>query len=219
MMIKADLHTHTRFSPDSATPPEKLVARCIRRGLDCIAVTDHNTVKGAMAVKEMSPFTVIVGEEIKTTGGDIIGLFLQEVVPPGLSPQAAAEHVKAQGGLVSIPHPFDRFRGSALRSEALEEVLPLADIVEGFNARNALGSADRRAMALANEHKLAICAVSDAHAAFEVGRTYVLMPEFDGTAQGFLACLRQGNMVTHRSSPLVHVITTCQKLKKRLLRR
>ena len=218
-MPRADLHIHTRFSHDCATSPEKLVARCLQRGIDCIAVTDHNAIQGALAVRELATFTVIVGEEIMTTGGDITGLFLNEEVPPGLRPSEAAHRIKEQGGLVSIPHPFDTVRSSVILPEALEEVLPLADVVEVFNARNTFDQANQRAMELAQSHGLAASAVSDAHTLGELGRTYVNMPDFDGTAQGFLASLRQGSLVTHRSSPLVHIVTTYNKLKGLVLRK
>jgi len=214
-VLRTDLHIHTYFSRDCAIPPEGLVDRCVFSGLNCIAVTDHNTIQGALAIKEMAPLTVIIGEEIKTADGDIIGLFLHEEVPPGLTAFATAQRIRAQGALVSIPHPFDRFRSSVIRPEALQDVLPLADIVEGFNARNILSKSNRKALALAEAHGLTVSAVSDAHTVREVGRTYVEMPEFDGTALGFLEALRHGTLVTHRSSPLVHIASKYQTLKGR----
>ena len=218
-MLRADLHIHTRFSHDCATSPEKLVARCLRQGITCIAVTDHNTIQGALAVRELAPFIVIVGEEVKTSAGEITGLFLSEEISPGLPPLETALRIKDQGGLVSIPHPFDQFRSSAISHDALEEVLPLTDIIEVFNARSTFDHANRLAQELAQAHGLAASAGSDAHTLLELGRTYVSMPEFDGTAQGFLASLRQGSLVTHRTSPLVHLATTFQRLKGRLVRR
>lgn len=218
-MLRTDLHIHTCFSYDGAVSPEKLVARCLQRGLSCVAITDHNSIAGALAVRQLAPFTVIVGEEIRTTGGELTGLFLTEEVPGDLPPLETLRRIKAQGGLVSIPHPFDRFRSSVIRQEALEEVLPRVDIIEGFNARNTFRQANQRALALARAYGLAVSAVSDAHTLLEVGRTYVVMPEFDGTAAGFLTSLRQGALVTRRSSPLVHVATTYQKLRGRILRR
>lgn len=214
-MLRTDLHTHTRFSFDCGTDPKKLVARCVRRGLSCIAVTDHNTIRGAIAVKELAPFQVIVGQEISTTGGDIIGLFLEHEVPAGLEPEEAAQRVKEQGGLVSIPHPFDRMRGSAVSAQALAEVLPLADIVEAFNARNMLAGSDKQATALAQAAGKVPVSVSDSHTLGELGRSYVEMMEFDGTPRGFMASLRHGSLVTRRSSPLVHVATTYYKLRRR----
>ena len=214
-MPRADLHVHTRYSPDCASASLKLVARCLERGLDCIAITDHNTIEGALETREIAPFTVIVGEEVTTTGGDIIGLFLREEVPSGLSPLEAVQCIKEQGGLVSIPHPFDRFRSSVIRPDPLSQVLPHVDIIETFNARNVLGRADRKAAEMASRHNIAACSVSDAHTIHELGRTYVAMPEFDGTAQGFLTALRQGTLVCHRSNPLVHAASSLFKLRRR----
>lgn len=218
-MLKADLHIHTYFSHDCATPPEQLVARCLDAGLNCIAVTDHNTIQGALALKELAPFIVIIGEEVRTSEGEITGLFLHEEVPPGLTAFATARRIRGQGGLVSIPHPFDRVRTSVIRPEGLDDVVPLADIVEGFNARNTFRRADQRAMELAKARDLAVSAVSDAHTIREVGWTYVEMLEFDGTPEGFLASLRQGTLVTRRSSPLVHLTTTYLKFRRKLARR
>ena len=215
-MLRTDLHVHTRYSFDCGTDLESLVARCVRRGLNCVAVTDHNTIQGAIAIRELAPFQIIVGEEISTAGGDIIGLFLEQEVPAGLEPTEAARRVKEQGGLVSIPHPFDRVRGSAVSAQALADVLPLADIVEAFNSRNMRAGSDRQAAALAQASGKVPASVSDAHTLGELGRTYVEMMEFDGTARGFMASLRHGSLVTRRSSPLVHLASTYQKLRRRL---
>ena len=148
--------------------------------------------------------------------GEITGLFLKETIPRGLSPAETARRIKEQGGLVSIPHPFDRFRREVISRSALYEVLPYADIVEAFNSRNNLSADDRKAQEFANEHGLLTSGVSDAHTLIELGRTYVLMPEFDGTPDGFKQALAQGTIVGRRMSPLIHVLTTLTKLKKRL---
>jgi len=218
-MLKVDLHLHTHFSPDCDTPPQRLVARCLEVGLNCIAVTDHNTIRGALETRRIAPFRVIVGQEVKTSQGEIIGLFLQEEIPPGLDPLETVERIKAQGGLVVLPHPCDPFRASVIQQGALEEVLPLADIIEVFNARNTLEAADRRARQLAEEYGLVMSAVSDAHTLQEVGHTYVEMPPFDGTPQAFKEALAQGRLVTRRTTPLIHVRTLYTKLKRRYWKR
>ena len=215
-MIKADFHMHTCFSPDSETTPERLVERCIEVGLGLIAVTDHNTIEGALAVREIAPFPVIVGEEVKTTEGEVTGLFLNETVPPGLSPLETVRRIKDQGGLVSLPHAFDRFRSEVISPGALEEVVAQADIIEVFNARNNLSADDRKAEAFAQEHGLIMSGVSDAHTPIELGRTYVEMPEFDGTPEDFKRALAQGTIVGRRMSPLIHFTTTFTRFKKRL---
>ena len=210
---------HTHFSPDSEVSPEKLVERCIRVGLDCVAVTDHNTIEGALAVRQIAPFKVIIAEEVASSNGEITGLFLQETIPRGLSPLETVGRIREQGGLVSIPHPFDRFREEVISRDALKEILPYAEIVEVFNSRNNLRADDRKAEEFAREHGLLISGVSDAHTLMELGRTYVEMPDFDGTPADFKRALAQGRIVGRRMSPLIHVATTFIKLKKRLLGR
>ncbi|GAG02442.1 unnamed protein product, partial [marine sediment metagenome] len=134
-MLKADLHTHTYFSPDSLTSPEKYVQACVNRRINCVAVTDHNAIDGALAVEKLATFKVIIGEEVESAEGEIIGLFLQEEVPPSLGSEETVERIKGQGGLVCIPHPFDRFRGEHLAEAALMRILPQVDIIEALNAR------------------------------------------------------------------------------------
>jgi predicted metal-dependent phosphoesterase TrpH len=215
--MRVDLHMHTRFSPDSEMSPESLVKRCVKVGLDCIAVTDHNTIEGAKEVKRIAPFTVIVGEEVESSDGEITGLFLEEAVPRGLSPLETVKLIKEQGGLVSIPHPYDRFRSSVITPRGIEEVLPYADIVEIFNSRNSLDADNRKAVELADEHGLLTSGVSDAHTPIELGRTYVEMPDFDGTPEDFKQALAQGTIVARKTSPLIHVLTALTKAKRRVL--
>lgn len=208
---------HTHFSPDSQVSPERLVARCEQVGLSCIAVTDHNTTEGAKAVRRIAPFLVIIGEEVLTSEGEVTGLFLTETIPSGLSPIETARKIKDQGGLVSIPHPFDRFRREVVSRSALEELAQYTDIVEVFNARNNLSADDRKAADFARDHGLLTSGVSDAHTTMELGRTYVEMPEFDGTPEGFKLALGQGVIIGRRMTPFIHVITSLTKIKKRLL--
>jgi len=197
---------------------ENLIDRCIEVGLNCIAVTDHNTIEGALEAQRMAPFMVIIGEEIQSTAGEITGLFLKEEIPKGLSPVDTAKRIKEQGGLVSLPHPFDRFRGEVISPQGLEEVLPYTDIVEVFNSRNNLGADDRKAYEFAQEHGLVASGVSDAHTALELGRTYVEIPEFDGSPEGLKYALARGRIIARRTSPFIHVVTTFTKIRKRISR-
>ncbi len=208
---------HTHFSPDSEMSPERLVARCLEVGLSCVAVTDHDSIEGALEVRGLASFTVIIGEEVASSQGEITGLFLQEQVPPGLSPVETARRIKDQGGLVSLPHPFDRFRRRVISRSALEEMTPYVDIVEVFNARNNMAADDRKAYDFALERQLLTSGVSDAHTPYELGRAHVEMPEFDGTPEDFMRALAEGKIVGRRTSPLIHVLTTFTKAKKRLL--
>jgi predicted metal-dependent phosphoesterase TrpH len=199
--------------------PQALVAKCVRTGLGCIAVTDHNTIEGALETAHIALFTVIVGEEVGSSGGEIIGLFLKEPVLRGLTPLETVQAIKAQGGLVSIPHPFDVFRRSVITPKALAEVLPHADIIEGFNARNTFQSANRRARELARERGITVSAVTDSHTPFEVGRTYTELGEFDGTPAGLLRALVDARLETRPVTPFIHLSTRYTKLRKRLLGR
>ena len=210
---------HTHFSPDSETDPDKLVKRCLKVGLELIAVTDHNTIEGALKIKDSAPFPVIIGEEIKTSAGEITGLFLKETIPAGLSPIDTAHRIKDQGGLVSLPHPFDRFRSEVIDGKAIDELIPLLDIVEIFNSRNNLSADDRKAEKFAKEHNLLTSGVSDAHTLMELGRTYVQMPEFDGTPSDFKIALSKGTIVGKRMSPLIHITTTLTRIKKKIIGR
>jgi predicted metal-dependent phosphoesterase TrpH len=181
-----------------------------------VAVTDHNTIDGSLALRSIAPFKVIIGEEVGSASGEITGLFLKETIPAGLTALQTVERIKEQGGLVSIPHPFDRFRSHVIDKAALHEIIPYIDIVEGFNSRNNLARDDLKAQEFAATHGLLTSGVTDAHTTMELGRTYVEMPEFDGSPEDFLRALAQGRIVGRRMSPLVHVLTTFTKIKKRI---
>ena len=217
-MLRGDFHMHTHFSYDCLTTPEALVRRCGEVGLRCIAVTDHNSLSGALAVRAIAPLTVIPGEEIRSTAGEITGLFLEEEIPPGLTPLDTVRRVKEQGGLVSVPHPFVRQGRSALDRRSVLDLLPHVDIMEAFNARTMKRAANDEARRFAEEHSLLTTAVSDAHTVGELGRSYTELPEFDGTPRGFLEALREARLVRRPAGALVHVYSTVAKLRHRFIR-
>ncbi|MDP2951727.1 MAG: PHP domain-containing protein [Chloroflexota bacterium] len=216
-MLHADLHLHTAYSPDSATSLEKVIATCLKKGINCLAVTDHNSISGALEIKQRAPFKVIVGEEVRTTEGEIIGLFLTREVPRGLTPQDAAARIKAQGGLVCVPHPFDRLRRHHMEEKALEGLFPHIDLLEVFNARTTLHRDNLQAKAFAQKHGLPMSAGSDAHTPGEIGGAYVEMPDFEGQGD-FLSALRQGHIVGHEACFLVHFYSSLARLGKKLRR-
>ncbi len=213
-MLRADLHIHTYSSPDCLMTAQEIIAACRKVGINCLAVTDHNSIGGALEVERLAPFPVIVGEEIRTTEGEIIGLFLEKPVSRGLSPEESIARIRDQGGLVLVPHPFDRLRRSTIRGQTLHRILPLVDIIEAFNARIMLPTYSARARTLAARSGKAASAGSDAHTAGEIGHGYVEMPEFTGR-DGFLASLAQGKVLGRPTSPLVHFSTTWNKWKKK----
>ena len=211
-MLKADLHIHTCYSIDCGMPLDRIVARCLQLGINCVAIADHHSIAGALKMQEIAPFRVIVGEEIRTPVGELMGLFLTEEVPRGLSVQETIARIKSQGGLVNIPHPFGHL---PLGNKKLltEEILSQADLIEVFNSRVPFRSAFARASKLASKYRLPASAGSDAHTIPEIGRAYVEMPEFKG-AEDFLHCLNQGKISGRRSSPLVHFSSMRWKTKK-----
>ncbi|MBI2867046.1 MAG: PHP domain-containing protein [Chloroflexi bacterium] len=218
--LKGDFHMHTWYSRDCGTPPVKLLRRALKVGLSVIAVTEHNTIKGALEVQRLAreqnaPIKVIVAEEIKTPYGEITGLFLNEEVPKGLSPKETVERIKAQGGLVSIPHPFDRFRRSPLTHGALMSVLPQADIIEVFNARTTLLRDSQRARDLAKQYGIASSAGSDAHHPWELGHVFVEMPDFTTPAE-FKQALLHAAIYGRRSTPLFHLVSRYYKWQRKL---
>ncbi len=211
-ILRADLHTHTHYSPDAITSPERFVDVCRRKGIDCAAVTDHNTIRGALAVRELAGFPVIVGEEVRTAEGEVLGLFLTEEVPKGLSPEETVERIVGQGGLVGLPHPYDRTR-AGLRPEARERLRERIDFVETLNARVVFPGDNDAAARFAADNGLAVTAVSDAHSPWELGRAYVELRPFEGP-QDFLAALREGRPAGGVSSPLVHLISRYAALRR-----
>lgn len=213
-VLRADLHVHTHYSPDCLMTAQEIVTACQKTGINCLAITDHNSLAGALEVARLAPFPVIVGEEVHTRDGEIIGLFLEEEIPRGLTPEATIARIRAQGGLVLVPHPFDRLRRSTLRRHVLLRLLSQVDIIEVLNARIILPGYSSAARSLAARHGLPPSAGSDAHTPGEIGHAYVEMPDFEGRGD-FLASLAKGKIVGHRSSPLVHLSSSWNKWKRR----
>jgi predicted metal-dependent phosphoesterase TrpH len=221
MKLRADLHTHSHYSRDSVLSPEAYVRACLRRGITCAAVTDHNEVRGAFVIQKLAqqeaPGTlkVIIGEEVKTAEGEIIGLFLKELVPAGMSAADTVRAIHEQGGIATVPHPFDTFRRNVIKRDVLERIAPAVDAIEGWNCRNILGSHDARAREVAARAGKPISAGSDAHSAWEVGGLHIEIEDFDGP-QSFLEALRAGRVTFRRSLPMVHWISTYAKVRWRL---
>jgi len=213
--MKVDFHVHTCYSGDSLTSLEAVIETCRKRGLGKVAITDHNTIAGALALSEMAPDLVIVGEEIKTDVGEIIAYFLKEEVPKGLPVREAIARVREQGGVVGIPHPLDRLRREAMGLTHLLSIIEQVDALEAFNARTTFPSDNRRALDLAREWGLLVTAGSDAHIAWEIGYAYVEMPAFNDKDE-FLRSLAQGQIVGRLTTPLIHLASTWAKLVKRL---
>ena len=211
--IRIELHCHTYHSADSLMRPARLVELCRRRGIRRLAVTDHNSIAGAREAAALDPELVIVGEEIETAEGELLGYFLQEQIPAGLTPTEAIARLRDQGALISVSHPCDRFRHGAWEPEALRRILPLVDALEAFNARTLMGADNRAAEQIAAGAGLLATAGSDAHAYVEVGRSGMLTPPFQDAA-GMRRALAEGEVVRRLSSPLVHFLSRYAKWRK-----
>ena len=203
-LIDVDLHMHTDHSHDCATPVEVLLATARDQGLGAIAVTDHNVVSGAHeAAAKAKDFgvKVIVAEEIKTAHqGEVIGLFIDEQIPRGLTLAETVAEIKRQGGLVYVPHPFDRMH-AVPDYEHLLTIIEDIDLIEVYNPRVAIGSFNEEAARFAAKYRIPAGAGSDAHVAQGLGSVRVRMRDFDGP-QEFLESLRSAEIVTKPSSLL-----------------
>jgi hypothetical protein len=203
-LIDVDLHMHTDHSPDCATPVEVLLATARAQGLGSIAVTDHNEISGALEARAQGPeagVKVIVGEEVKTADqGEVIGLFIEQKIPRGLSLQETVSEIKRQGGLVYVPHPFDRMH-SVPDYEHMLTILDDVDAIEVFNPRVAIGAFNDEAARFAAKYRIVAGAGSDSHVAQGLGSVRIRMRDFDGPAE-FLQSLRDAEIVTRPSSLL-----------------
>ncbi len=201
-MIDVDLHMHTDHSFDCATPVEVLLAEARARGLGAIAITDHNEVSGAHEARAKADgVRVIVGEEVKTADqGEVIGLFIEEKIPRGMSLQETIADIKRQGGLVYVPHPFDRLH-SVPDYEHLLDVLDSVDAIEVFNPRVAISEFNDEAVRFAAKYRIPAGAGSDAHVPQGLGSVRIRMREFDGPDE-FLESLRDADIVRNPASLL-----------------
>jgi predicted metal-dependent phosphoesterase TrpH len=211
----ADFHIHTRFSRDSLLTEERFIEKAIDRGLTHVAITNHNNVEGAIAVRDKvadlglaDRLFVILGEEVSTADGEVVGLFLQRTIPRGLSANETADEIHRQGGLVSIPHPFDPFRGSHIREGPLRNLAEMRkiDMVEIFNCRVTFQGHNVEAAEFAARYGIPGIAASDSHSSFEVAMASNAMPHFE-TADELRRSLAENEWHATRSTVFIHLTT------------
>jgi predicted metal-dependent phosphoesterase TrpH len=195
--VRVDLHLHSNYSHDGQSSLEELIRRCAEIGLDRIALTDHNTVEGALELAKLAPELAIVGEEAKTREGEVIGLFITRRLPPYLPPEDVMDLVHDMGGLTYIPHPFDRHRAN-FRPERIIELAGRIDIIETYNAWCEPAENQAAARFAADLDKVGATG-SDAHAASELGRSWMEMEEYT-SPRDFLAKLRDARHVVTAGS-------------------
>lgn len=213
--VFADFHIHTRFSRDSILTEQKFIEKAVERGLTHVAVTNHNNVEGAVAVRDKvaelgltDKLTVILGEEVSTADGEVVGIFLTKTIPRGLSANETADEIHRQGGLVSIPHAFDPFRGAHIREGPLRNLAEIGkiDMVEVFNCRVTLQRHNAEAAEFASRYGIPGIAASDSHSSFEVAMAFNALPPFDSAAE-LKAALPENEWHASRSSVFIHATT------------
>lgn len=213
------MHTHCEFSPDSRTPIAVQALAMKVAGLDVVCATDHNTIEGALRLQEKADgFRVIIGEEISSRDGEIIGLFLTSAIPRDLSGEETIARIHDQGGLVSVPHPFSHNRIYHIRRDALDRLWPQIDALEIFNAREAFAADNRKAAAYAKERNIPGAVGSDAHRPWEIGRAWLEVDDFTGR-DDFIEALRNGVVHGRLAGHGIHFQTRYDKLRKWLARR
>lgn len=211
-MMRVDFHIHTHYSRDSLNPIVGLIRVARERGLQKLAVTDHNTIQGAVEAARLAPELIIVGEEIKTTKGELLAFFMSVEVPRNLEPMEAIQRLRDQGAFISVSHPFDVQR-YGWRLPDLLEILPFVDAIEGFNSRCMEKKLNDQALEFARQHNLAITVGSDAHSLREVGRAVLDLPDFSD-AESLRAVIRQGVATTMLSSPFIHFTSMYARIHK-----
>src|SRR5918992_503787 len=213
--VFADFHIHTRFSRDSILTEEKFIEKAVERGLTHVAVTNHNNVEGAIAVRDKvadmgltDRLTVILGEEVSTTDGEVVGVFLTKTIPRGLSANETADEIHRQGGLVSIPHPFDPFRAAHIREGPLRNLAEAGkiDMVEIFNCRVTFQRHNVEAAEFAARYGIPGIAASDSHSSFEVAMASNAMPHFE-SADELRKAVAENEWHASRSTVFIHMTT------------
>lgn len=211
-MLRVEFHCHTCYSDDSLTTPEALLEACLHKQVDRLVVTDHNTIDGALEAQKLDPQRFIVGEEVRTTGGELLAFFVSEAVPRGLAPQEAIKRLREQGAFISVSHPLDRMRG--WQPAALLAILPYIDALETFNSRCVWPGWNKQALLFARQHNLPGTSGSDAHTPEEVGRATMLVEDFND-AQGLRRVIRQAVPRNRLSGWGVHFVSSKAKEMKR----
>ena len=212
---KVELHSHTFYSKDSLTRFDQVIETCKRRGINRIAITDHNTADGALTLAKLAPDLIIPGEEIMTTDGELLAYFVKETVPAKLSPAETIRRLRDQGAVISVAHPYDRLRKGAWTESILLSILDKVDGLEIFNSRCVYAEDNAKALALAQKHHKIGTVGSDAHVPYELGRSTLQMSPFEGPGD-FYESLKSAIPVTSMSPFWVHGMSTLAKWTRRL---
>ena len=218
--MRLETHVHTKYSHDSLLCFWMLCARCMARKINYIAVTEHNNIDGAIAFKHYcekrgNKLKVIIGEEIMTDNGEIIGLYLKETVPAGMSTADTIQKIKEQGGIVYVPHPYDEKRAKTVLCEtALTENLDEIDCIECHNGRNISQSFDKKQTEIADKYNLTKVIGSDAHTLLEIGRNYMEIDIEPSDADHFRDAIKMAKFHQVKCIRICHQITKAARVIK-----
>jgi hypothetical protein len=202
-MVKVEFHSHTNASKDSQVSLQDLLAACQKKGLNRIVITDHNTIEAALQAKAYDPEKFIVGEEIKTQQGELLGIFVKELVPAGLTPLETIDILRSQGAFISVSHPFDIFRSGHWELENLVKIVPYIDAIEVFNSRCMFPRFNTQAKKFAMQHQLLGTVGSDSHHISEIGTATLSLPNFNDAAS-LMEALPVAQPSLKLSAPWVH---------------
>lgn len=211
-----ELHSHTEYSRDSRTALETVIETCRAKGIDRIAITDHNTANGALKLQQMAPELVIVGEEIMTTEGEILAFFVKETIPAKLTPNETIRRLRDQGAVISVSHPYDRFRKGAWEEDQLLRIVDQVDALEVFNSRCLIPEDNLKALLFAQKYGKLGTVGSDAHIPYELGHAVLKMRPFVSPEE-FLISLRTVVPVTTLSPFWVHGFSSIAKWQRKYL--
>ncbi len=212
-MLHCEFHCHTKYSKDSLSSPKRIIETCEKKGIHRIAITDHDTIRGALEAQQIDPQRVIVGEEISTTRGELLAFFVKEEIPPGLSPQQTIQQLQMQDAFISVAHPFDKMRKGHWQLSSLLDIISQINAIEIFNSRCMAPGANQLARDFAQKYNLPGTVGSDAHILYEIGRASLILPAFEDKA-GLCAALSHGVAYTSPSGLWVHLFSRYAKLLK-----
>ncbi len=215
---KVELHAHTIYSKDSLVRLESIQQICRDKGIERLAITDHNRARAALDLAHSFPMLIIPGEEIMTTRGELLAWYIREEIPAGLSPFETIHRLRDQGAVIGIAHPFDRYRHGAWELKDLDSIIDHVDAIEVLNARCLNADDNAKAKAYAEKHGKLMVAGSDAHTPREYGRGLNLLPPFSNNADGFRQALASATFEFRKSGLGVHFSSSYAKYIKKVIR-
>jgi len=213
-MIKTEFHCHTCFGKDSLIKIQDLVIACEKRGIQKLVITDHNMISGALEAQKLDPHRFIIGEEIMTQQGELLGIFIKEKIPAGLSSLKTIELLRFQGAFISVSHPFDAFRRGHWEMDDLLNIVSYIDAIEVFNSRCLRPLFNTRASVFSQDNNLLGTVGSDAHSMVEVGKATLTLPDFVD-APSLKHALSMSQPYVHLSGPWVHFYSRYSSWRKR----